>query len=85
MARRFFYALFYSEDTVSCPEASRQRAGCLYSPNCLEEVFSETGFPVSGVLGNSVAGVAPFSETEGQSFIALTHQRRRYQVTSPVF
>jgi hypothetical protein len=26
--------------------------GCLYSPGFLEEEFSETGFPVWGVLGN---------------------------------
>jgi hypothetical protein len=27
--------------------------GYLYSPNCREEVFSETGLPVYRVLGNS--------------------------------
>src|SRR5215207_1090455 len=52
MARRFFYALFYSEYTVSGPEASRQRAGCLYSLECREGVFSETGLPVSLILGS---------------------------------
>jgi hypothetical protein len=31
--------------------------GGLYSPNCLEEVFSETRFPMYGVLGNQVTGI----------------------------
>jgi hypothetical protein len=26
----------------------------IYSPNCREEFFSETGLPVYGVLGNSL-------------------------------
>ena len=27
---------------------------CLYSPNCLEEKFSEPEIPVYGILGNSI-------------------------------
>src|SRR5215211_8451093 len=32
-----------------CQEAGRS---CLYSPSCREGPFSETGFPVYGILGN---------------------------------
>jgi len=31
------------------------RAGYLYSPSYLEEVFSETGLPMKVILGNSAA------------------------------
>jgi hypothetical protein len=32
--------------------STRLVSGYLYSPSCLEEVFSETELPVGGVLGN---------------------------------
>jgi hypothetical protein len=36
------------------------RAGCLYSPSCLEEVFSETRLPVLTISGNSLLGQHKF-------------------------
>ena len=30
-----------------------KEAGCLYSPGCLEVLFSETRLPVDGILGSS--------------------------------
>src|SRR5829696_8212645 len=35
------------------PSGQSIEVGCLYSPSCREEVFSETGLPVYGILGNS--------------------------------
>jgi hypothetical protein len=40
----------YQEKTLV---SSRAFARCFYSPSCLEEVFSETGLPVSERLKNS--------------------------------
>jgi hypothetical protein len=34
------------------PELTLLEAYYLYSPSCLEEVFSETGLPINPVLGN---------------------------------
>jgi len=41
-------------------KAAPKGEGYLYSPNCLEDVFSETQFPALRILGNCAADIKVF-------------------------
>ena len=67
--------LFSSLSLASCRLSAREGTGKVYyfySLDCLEEEFSEIGFPAYGVLGNSYS-----SGTTGQNIVAATVVLRR--------
>jgi hypothetical protein len=63
-------------------------AGCLYALGCLKEKFSETGLPVSRILGNSedYEGIERAGAKRSRQGWCTPHDRRRvlYRLRSHV-